>query len=80
MDSATPDPRLIVEALDVIDSTNSELLRRDPLLPAGSTAQAVWLVARDQTSGRGRRGRSWLSSPDASLTGSFAREVGRAAV
>ena len=77
MDSATPDPRLIVEALDVIDSTNSELLRRDPLLPAGSTAQAVWLVARDQTSGRGRRGRSWLSSPDASLTGSFAREVER---
>jgi BirA family biotin operon repressor/biotin-[acetyl-CoA-carboxylase] ligase len=60
-----------------IDSTNSELLRREPLLPVGSVAEAVWLVAARQTAGRGRRQRHWISSPEASLTASFAREVER---
>lgn len=67
--------RLLIERVDRIDSTNSELLRRDSLIASDSGAAAVWLMARHQTSGRGRRQRSWLSSPDACLTASFAREV-----
>jgi BirA family biotin operon repressor/biotin-[acetyl-CoA-carboxylase] ligase len=69
--------RLLVEMVDVVDSTNSELLRREPLLPCGSPADAIWLVANRQTAGRGRRERSWVSTADGSLTGSFAREAGR---
>ena len=67
--------RLLVETVDEVDSTNSELLRRNPLLPPGSRAAAVWLVARRQTAGRGRRQRAWVSREGASLTASFAREV-----
>lgn len=74
-----PDPRLLVESVAAIDSTNSELLRREPLLPTGSRAEAIWLVATRQTAGRGRRQRHWISSADASLTASFAREVERPA-
>jgi BirA family transcriptional regulator, biotin operon repressor / biotin---[acetyl-CoA-carboxylase] ligase len=70
-------PRLLVEAVDVVDSTNSELLRREPLLPSGSPAEAIWLVANRQTAGRGRRERSWVSTADGSLTGSFACEAER---
>jgi BirA family biotin operon repressor/biotin-[acetyl-CoA-carboxylase] ligase len=78
---ATEDPgrRLLVETVDEVDSTNSELLRRDPLLPPGSPAAAIWLVARRQTAGRGRRQRAWVSREGASLTASFAREVEGAA-
>jgi BirA family transcriptional regulator, biotin operon repressor / biotin---[acetyl-CoA-carboxylase] ligase len=75
--NARTSPRLIVEMVEAIDSTNSELLRREPLVPPGSPAEAVWLVASRQTAGRGRRQRSWISSPDASLTASFARELER---
>ncbi len=67
--------RLAVERVPVIDSTNSELLRREPLLAPGSGAAAVWLVATRQTAGRGRRQRGWLASPAASLTASFGREI-----
>ncbi len=67
--------RLAVERVPVIDSTNSELLRREPLLAPGSGAAAVWLVATRQTAGRGRRLRGWLASPAASLTASFGREI-----
>ena len=70
--------RLIVETVAVVDSTNSELLRREPLLPRGSPADAVGLVAVTQSAGRGRRERNWISSADASLTASFARETDRA--
>jgi BirA family biotin operon repressor/biotin-[acetyl-CoA-carboxylase] ligase len=69
--------RVRIEEVAEIDSTNSELLRREPLMPAGSEASAILLVARSQTAGRGRRQRAWLSSPAASLTASFAREVRR---
>jgi len=76
--SASPSaPRLIVESVAAIDSTNTELLRREPLLPTGSAAGAIWLVAGRQTAGRGRRQRHWISSAEASLTASFAREVER---
>jgi BirA family biotin operon repressor/biotin-[acetyl-CoA-carboxylase] ligase len=71
--------RLVVERVERIDSTNSELLRREPLLRHGSSAEAILLVATSQTGGRGRRQRAWISTPAASLTASFAREVLRPA-
>ena len=56
--------RFDVDALAECDSTNSELMRRaDRGAPSGSV-----VVADRQSAGRGRRGRSWLSSPEASLT------------
>lgn len=56
--------RFDVDAVDACDSTNSELLRRaDGGAPSGSV-----VVADRQSAGRGRRGRSWLSAPESSLT------------
>ncbi len=45
--------------LDVVDSTNREALRR---IAAGAPHGTV-IQARQQTDGRGRRGRSWISPP-----------------
>jgi BirA family transcriptional regulator, biotin operon repressor / biotin---[acetyl-CoA-carboxylase] ligase len=45
-------------AYDDIDSTNAEALR---LARAGETAP-LWITARTQSAGRGRRGRSWISA------------------
>ena len=50
-------PGLVVEVLDEIDSTNSELMRRARDGRRGATL----LVARVQTAGRGRLGRAWHS-------------------
>jgi BirA family transcriptional regulator, biotin operon repressor / biotin---[acetyl-CoA-carboxylase] ligase len=49
--------RVIV--LDPIDSTNAEALRR------ASTGEngPLWIVAKEQSAGRGRRGRAWVSPP-----------------
>lgn len=56
--------RFDVDALSEVDSTSSELSRRaDAGAPAGSV-----IIADRQSAGRGRRGRSWLSSPEDSLT------------
>jgi len=44
-----------IEAFDEIDSTNAEARRR---AEAGERGP-VWLTAKVQTAGRGRRGRSW---------------------
>jgi BirA family transcriptional regulator, biotin operon repressor / biotin---[acetyl-CoA-carboxylase] ligase len=44
--------------LDAVDSTNAEALRRAPGL-----AGPVWILARRQTAGRGRRGRDWSDPP-----------------
>lgn len=56
--------RFDVDALDACDSTSSELMRRaERGAPAGTV-----IVADRQSAGRGRRGRSWLSSPESSLT------------
>ncbi len=61
---ATMAGRFDVDALDECDSTSSELLRRAARgAPAGSV-----IVADVQHAGRGRRGRSWLSSAGAGLT------------
>ena len=48
-----------VLALDSVDSTNQEACRRAKAGEAGG----LWIVARSQTAGRGRRGRSWISEP-----------------
>ena len=56
--------RFDVDSLAVCDSTNSELMRR---AESGAPAGTV-IVADSQTAGRGRRGRTWLSAPEASLT------------
>jgi BirA family transcriptional regulator, biotin operon repressor / biotin---[acetyl-CoA-carboxylase] ligase len=45
--------------LDTIDSTNAEALRR---ARAGARGP-LWIVAREQTAGRGRRRRAWESLP-----------------
>lgn len=42
--------------LQEVDSTNSEAARR-----AASVLQPTWIMAHRQTSGRGRRGRFWIS-------------------
>jgi BirA family biotin operon repressor/biotin-[acetyl-CoA-carboxylase] ligase len=56
-----------VEVVAETGSTNADLLARAP-----SLRQPLLLVARNQTAGRGRAGRSWLSSVDGSLTFSLA--------
>ncbi|MGF6274374.1 BirA family biotin operon repressor/biotin-[acetyl-CoA-carboxylase] ligase [Massilia sp. UYP11] len=56
-----------VEVVAQTGSTNADLLARAALLPA-----PLLLVAEHQSAGRGRAGRSWLSSPEASLTFSLA--------
>ena len=56
--------RFDVDTLDECDSTSSELMRRaERGAPAGTV-----IVADRQSAGRGRRGRSWLSAPESSLT------------
>ncbi|GAB3449344.1 biotin--[acetyl-CoA-carboxylase] ligase [Massilia solisilvae] len=56
-----------VEVVPETGSTNVDLLAR-----AGALAQPLLLVAENQTAGRGRAGRSWLSAPGHSLTFSLA--------
>jgi BirA family transcriptional regulator, biotin operon repressor / biotin---[acetyl-CoA-carboxylase] ligase len=46
-----------IEFVSSIDSTNSELMRR----AAAGDYSTVCLVAKEQTAGRGRLGRAWLS-------------------
>lgn len=50
-----------VEFVSSIDSTNSELMRR----AADGDYSTVCLVAKEQTAGRGRLGRAWLSDTQA---------------
>src|SRR5258706_6393218 len=58
------DPRIALEIVDEIDSTSSRLLERAAQgAPSGTCLAAEW-----QNSGRGRRGRSWVSSLGGSLT------------
>ena len=47
-----------VVAFDEIDSTNQEAQRR----VSGSSLTATWILAKRQTAGRGRSGRSWQST------------------
>ena len=48
---------------DVIDSTNTEALKQARL----GAEEGLCVVARQQTAGRGRHGRKWVSEPDAGL-------------
>jgi BirA family biotin operon repressor/biotin-[acetyl-CoA-carboxylase] ligase len=48
-----------VDALDEIDSTNLEAMRR----AAAGERGPLWISARRQRSGRGRSGRDWISAP-----------------
>ena len=57
-----------LDIVDVIDSTNSELLRRQT-----PTAGIAALFAEHQTGGRGRQGRGWVSPPGRNLYLSLAR-------
>jgi BirA family biotin operon repressor/biotin-[acetyl-CoA-carboxylase] ligase len=65
-------PQAAVRVLDEIDSTNRALMEAGwPPVPA----DPVLLVARRQTAGRGRLGRTWISGDDDSLTMSVALEL-----
>jgi len=46
-----------IRRYDVVDSTNDEARR----LAAAGEAGPLWIVAREQSKGRGRRGRVWVS-------------------
>ena len=48
-----------VVALDTIGSTNAEALA----LARSGERGPLWITARQQTAGRGRRGRTWVSEP-----------------
>ena len=52
-------PEFSLVALGAIDGTNAEAVRRAEAGVAGGTL--IW--AREQTAGRGRRGRTWTSPP-----------------
>jgi BirA family biotin operon repressor/biotin-[acetyl-CoA-carboxylase] ligase len=56
-----------VEVVAQTGSTNADLLTR-----ASTLAAPLLLIAEHQSAGRGRAGRSWLSSPEGSLTFSLA--------
>src|SRR5437899_2758194 len=49
----------LIIRLDTVDSTNAEALRR---ARAGERGP-LWIVAAQQSAGRGRRGRAWVSPP-----------------
>ena len=54
-------PGLVLEQVDSIASTNTELMRR----VRGGQTRPTLLLARQQTAGRGRLGRQWLSAAGA---------------
>lgn len=58
---------ITVNVVDETGSTNADLLASVPALTAPTL-----LIARAQTAGRGRAGRSWLSAPGKALTFSLA--------
>ena len=60
-------PDLAIETIAVTGSTNADLLAR-----IGQLSGPMLLVAEQQLAGRGRAGRTWHSSPAASLTFSLA--------
>ena len=53
----------IIVRFDSIDSTNSEASRQAKL----GAPEGLCIIAREQTAGRGREQRVWLSPPDAGL-------------
>lgn len=59
--------QVTVRVVDETGSTNADLLAA-----LNELSSPLLLIARSQTAGRGRAGRSWLSVPDKSLTFSLA--------
>jgi BirA family biotin operon repressor/biotin-[acetyl-CoA-carboxylase] ligase len=55
--------KVTILTYDTIDSTNSEALKQARL----GAAEGLCIVARQQTAGRGRHGRTWVSESDAGL-------------
>jgi BirA family transcriptional regulator, biotin operon repressor / biotin---[acetyl-CoA-carboxylase] ligase len=74
---ATELPGLQVQVQMSVDSTNTRLLERCRALD-GAPFEPHLLIAEDQTAGRGRLGRTWISAPGASLTFSLAMLLPRA--
>lgn len=66
--TAMPARIATLDIVDTIDSTNSELLRRET-----PTVGMAALLAEHQTGGRGRQGRAWASPPGRNLYLSLAR-------
>jgi BirA family biotin operon repressor/biotin-[acetyl-CoA-carboxylase] ligase len=60
----TGGPWTAIEVVQQTGSTNTDLLAR----AAAGAPEGLVLVAEEQTSGRGRLGRSWVSPPGAALT------------
>jgi BirA family transcriptional regulator, biotin operon repressor / biotin---[acetyl-CoA-carboxylase] ligase len=56
-------PNWTVEHFDEIDSTNRWLTEQS----AGGAASGLVAIARSQTAGRGRLGRTWTAPPDSAL-------------
>ena len=67
--------RLWVEWHDRLDSTNLELMRRPSLHESEHPLSPVWLMAGEQTAGRGRRGKAWKAQPGHALTASLGCEL-----
>jgi BirA family biotin operon repressor/biotin-[acetyl-CoA-carboxylase] ligase len=59
---------------DVLDSTNAHALA----LARGGECGPIWITARRQTAGRGRRGRTWVSEPGNLYTTFLLASPGRA--
>lgn len=55
---------------DIVDSTNAAAKR---LLTQGRITEEAWIVAREQTAGRGTQGRTWHSPRDAGIYLSLVR-------
>ena len=51
-------------SLDIVDSTNEEAKR---LIRRGEVTGTAYVLAREQTAGKGSRGRSWASPKDAGI-------------
>lgn len=60
--------RCSIVALDTVDSTNDEAMRR---VSQGNPTPLV-VIAHEQTKGRGRMGREWMSEPNGNLYITFA--------
>jgi len=59
--------RCRIITLDTVDSTNDEAMRQ----ASKGTEMPLVVIAREQTKGRGRLGRDWLSEPNGNLYLSF---------
>ncbi len=70
-------PGLQVQVRTSVDSTNTRLLERCRAADSAPFEPHL-LIAEDQTAGRGRLGRTWISAPGASLTFSLAVLLPRA--